>query len=245
MYNGKYVYCFVEGRVEGVFELKGIGGYGKVFFISSEGMTAVVSDTPYVMVEPNRDNALTHEKIIQFFLKSYNLVPCSFGNVFKSKDDVLLFMAKTSKYICENLEKVRGKMEVGLRAFWKKDAFNNEIETKEIKDFRDSLMQRSDSENYYSKIELGKKVEAQVSKQRDYYVDNIFEPLEKHAQEAKLNDTVNPMMVMNAAFLILKEKEQEFDNHVGTVMKKFADRLEFSYSGPWPPYNFTNIVPEA
>jgi len=245
MYNGKYVYCFIEGRVEGAFELKGIGGYGKVFFISSEGMTAVVSDTPYVMVEPNRENALAHEKIIQFFLKSYNLVPCSFGNVFKSKDDVLLFMAKTSKYICENLEKVRGKMEVGLRIFWKKDAFNNEIETKEIKDLRNSLMQRSNSENYYSNIELGKKVEAQVNKQRDYYVDNIFEPLAKYAQEAKLNDTINPMMVMNAAFLILKEKEQEFDNHVGTVMKKFADRLEFSYSGPWPPYNFTNIVPEA
>lgn len=245
MYNGKYVYCFIEGRMDGVFELNGIGGYGKIFFINSDGITAAISDCPYEMMEPNRENALVHEKIIQFFLKDYNLVPCSFGNVFKSEEDLMVFMNKTSKYIRENLEKVRNKMEVGLRVFWKKTAFTDEIETKEIKDFKNSIMQRPDPENYYSKIELGKRVEAQVNRQREYYATHIFEPLSKYSIGSKLNDTVNPMMVLNAAFLIAKEREQEFDNHVGTIMKKFSDRLDFSYSGPWPPYNFTDILPEA
>lgn len=245
MNNGKYVYSFIEGKVDRSFDLKGIGGYGKVYFINVDKITAAVSDMPYTIMEPNKENALTHERIIQHLLEYYNLVPCSFGNVFKSKDDILLFMSKTSKYINENLEKVRGKIEVGLRIFWKKQTFSNEIETREIKSFRDALSRKSDQENYYSKIDLGKMVETQVNMRREYYIDNIFNPLAKHAREAKTNDTVNPMMVLNAAFLISKDKEQEFDNQVGTMMKKYSDTLEFSYSGPWPPYNFTNIIPES
>jgi hypothetical protein len=205
MNNGKYVYCFIEGRVENNFDLKGIGGHSKVYFINHEGITAAVCDIPYIMLEPNRENALLHEKTIAQLLKAHNLVPCSFGNVFKSREDILTFMTKTSKYINENLEKVKGRMEVGLRIFWKKDFFNDEIETREIKDFKERLQRKPESENYYSKIDFGKMVEAQVKRRREYYSDNIFEPLAKRAVEAKLNDTVNPMMVLNAAFLIQKD----------------------------------------
>jgi len=242
MNSGEYVYCFIEGKVDKTFDLKGVGGYGNVYFINYEGVTAAISDVPYSIMEPNRENALAHEKIIQQLLKYYNLVPCSFGNVFKCKDNINTFISKTYDYLNENLQKVRDKMEVGLRVFWKKAVFSEEIETREIQEFRDTLLQNPGSENYYSKIDLGKMVEAQVSRRRQYYTDAIFEPLAKHAVDAKLNDTVNPLMVLNAAFLIENSKEQEFDSHVGTTMKKFETRLDFSYSGPWPPYNFTSSV---
>lgn len=244
MINGKYVYCFIEGKVDEKFDLKGIGGHGKVYFINNEGITAAVSDIPYVMLEPGRDNALVHEKTIQHLLKYYNLVPCSFGNIFKSREDILVFMNRIHEYLSGNLQKVKGRMEVGLRIFWKKASFTEEIETRDIRNLKDKLQQKSDSENYYSRIDFGKMVEAQVKSRRDYYTDNIFEPLEKQAVEAKLNDTVNPMMVINAAFLISKDKEQEFDGLVAAIMKKYSEKLEFSYSGPWPPYNFTTAVPE-
>lgn len=245
MNRGEYVYCFIEGKVDKDFDLKGVGGYGKVYFLNYEGITAAISDVPYSVMEPNRENALAHEKIIQQLLKYFTLVPCSFGNVFKCKDDIITFMSKTYEYLDENLEKVRDKMEVGLRVFWKKAVFSEEIETKEIREFRDALLQNPSSENYYSKIDLGKMVEAQVSRRRQYYSDEIFKSLAKHAVEAKLNDTVNPLMVLNAAFLIPNSKEQEFDSHVGIKMGKFEDRLDFSYSGPWPPYNFTSSAPNT
>lgn len=241
MNNGKYMYCFVEGRVEGEHDLKGIGGYGGVYFINTEGITVVVSDVPYKVYEPSRENAMTHEKIIQHFMKGYNLVPCSFGNVFKSKDDLLKFMLKVGGQIRENLEKVRDKMEVGLRVFWKKSVFTEEVETRHIKEFKEDLMKRADSETYYSRIEFGKMVEEQVNRLREHYAASIFDPLAKHAIDARLNDASNPLMVLNAAFLIQNSREQEFDAYVDTVMKKYADRMDFSYSGPWPPYNFTSI----
>ncbi len=242
MGRGKYVYCFIEGRVTHGVDLEGIGRYGKVYFLDFRDITAVLSDTALVQMDPSRDNALTHERVIQHFMKLYyNLVPCSFGNIFKSREDINLFLNKAYKYICDNLARVRGSIEVGLRVLWKKDAFTREIETKEIVEFRDSIIKKSGKDNYLLNVELGKMVEAQVKSRRQFYIRAIYDQIAKHAEDAVLNDANNPLIVLNAAFLILKTKEFEFDNIVDSTLKKYSDSLEVSYSGPWPPYNFTSM----
>ena len=59
------------------------------------------------------------------------------------------------------------------------------------------------------------------------------------------NKPIGDKMIMNAAFLIEREREAEFDAAVNRIAKKFGDRLNFKYTGPWPPYNFVNIRLEA
>lgn len=245
MNNGKYVYCFIEGRFSEQINITGMGNYGKVYFISYEGITAAVSDTPLIKFDPSRKNAIMHTNIIHELMKYNNIVPCNFGNVFKCKEDLLTFMKETYKYIIANLEKVRDKIEVGLRVFWKKDTFADEIETKDIKKFRNSLTQDVSSNTYYAQMELGKMVEEQVDNLREKYAASIYKPIALNAVEAKFNESSNPMMIINAAFLVWKYEEKEFDLLVKTYIDKYSDRLEFSYSGPWPPYNFTDIVPET
>jgi hypothetical protein len=46
---------------------------------------------------------------------------------------------------------------------------------------------------------------------------------------------------MNAAFLVEREREGEFDSAVNKIARKYGQRLKFKYTGPWPPYNFVNI----
>ena len=36
-------------------------------------------------------------------------------------------------------------------------------------------------------------------------------------------------------------REQEFDEAVKALSRKYEDVLSFKYTGPWPPYNFVNI----
>ncbi len=48
-------------------------------------------------------------------------------------------------------------------------------------------------------------------------------------------------MIMNAAFLVERDRETEFDAVVNKIAKKYGKRLKFKYTGPWPPYNFVNI----
>ena len=56
-----------------------------------------------------------------------------------------------------------------------------------------------------------------------------------------LDKPIGDKMIMNAAFLIELERESEFDAAVNRIAKNFGDRLNFKYTGPWPPYNFVNI----
>ena len=39
----------------------------------------------------------------------------------------------------------------------------------------------------------------------------------------------------------LRSREQEFDEAVKALSRKYEDVLSFKYTGPWPPYNFVNI----
>jgi hypothetical protein len=47
-------------------------------------------------------------------------------------------------------------------------------------------------------------------------------------------------MIMNAAFLVSRQHEGDFDNRVKRIGARY-ESLNFKYTGPWPPYNFVNI----
>jgi hypothetical protein len=49
-------------------------------------------------------------------------------------------------------------------------------------------------------------------------------------------------MFMNAAFLVDKGREKEFDNIMDDLSDEYAEKIRFMYAGPLPPYNFINIT---
>ncbi len=48
-------------------------------------------------------------------------------------------------------------------------------------------------------------------------------------------------MILNAAFLVSRDREAAFDTRVKEIGQRYDGRLLFKYTGPWPPYNFVNI----
>ena len=38
------------------------------------------------------------------------------------------------------------------------------------------------------------------------------------------------------------EKEEAFDQKVNDLFEVWKDKVEFKYTGPWPAYNFVNII---
>jgi len=51
---------------------------------------------------------------------------------------------------------------------------------------------------------------------------------------------------MNAAFLVTKGREKEFDNIMDDLSDEYNNRIKFKYTGPLPVFNFatTTIYPE-
>jgi hypothetical protein len=48
-------------------------------------------------------------------------------------------------------------------------------------------------------------------------------------------------MILNAAFLVERDRDKAFDEKVKEISRKYEELLTFKYTGPWPPYNFVNI----
>ena len=51
---------------------------------------------------------------------------------------------------------------------------------------------------------------------------------------------IGDKMIMNAAFLVHRDKEEDFDLRIKEIASHY-EKLTFKYTGPWPPYNFVNI----
>jgi hypothetical protein len=72
----------------------------------------------------------------------------------------------------------------------------------------------------------------------------LFQPLRQLSSDSCLNMTYGGDMLMNAAFLVDRAWEKEFDGEVEKLVAWYSDRIEFKYVGPVPPYSFVNIVVE-
>ncbi len=93
---------------------------------------------------------------------------------------------------------------------------------------------------YFARMQYGRLVDAALQAHSEKYVAEIFEGLRDVAVASRANKPIGDKMIMNAAFLVAREKETAFDQRVKEIGAEF-DKLTFKYTGPWPPYNFVNI----
>ncbi len=90
-------------------------------------------------------------------------------------------------------------------------------------------------------MQLGRMIEKALTERSGDYRREIYEGLRAICVASRGNKPIGDKMIMNATFLIEREREAEFDAAVNRIAKKFGDRLNFKYIGPWPPHNFVNI----
>ncbi len=64
--------------------------------------------------------------------------------------------------------------------------------------------------------------------------------LTKVAVDSKELKLFSDRLLLNSAFLVERNKIDEFSARVGVLGNEYGD-LKTQYSGPWPPYNFVDI----
>jgi hypothetical protein len=239
---GKYVYCVIRSDRTREFGGIGIGGGQRVYTVQHADLAAVVSDTPIVIYDPTRDNVLAHEFVNETVMKEHTLIPMSFGTVFRSEEDVTELLRSTYQAFSDVLDKMRDKIEFGLKVLWDREKViaNLERENDEIRRLKDEISRHSASSTYFARMQLGRLIEAALEDMSQRYVADIHEQLKTVAVASRSNKVIGDRMIMNAAFLVGRESEHAFDARVKDIGQRY-DKLTFKYTGPWPPYNFVNI----
>lgn len=242
--EGKYVYCIIESPEPRSFGPMGIGARGdEVYTVHHAGLAAVVSNTPIVVYDPTRENVFAHEQVNETVMREFTVLPMAFGALFRTEDDIIELMRGTQDALRDVLNKMAGKVEYGLKVNWDRDRVIAEIEleNEEIRNLKEQITSRASGSTYFARMQLGRLVEQALSEQSDSYVREVYAALRDTAVASRANKPIGDKMIMNAAFLVEREREAEFDQKVKEIAAKYEGKLSFKYTGPWPPYNFVHI----
>jgi hypothetical protein len=242
--EGRYVYGIIESRSPETFGKSGIGGAGETVYTVHHGdVAAVVSKTSVFIFDPTRENALAHEHVIETVMKTNTIIPMSFGTVFRTDDDIKEVLKSIYPSLKDVLKQMAGKLEFGLKVTWDRERVIEELKRdhEEIHRFHMELTRKHLQSTYFARMQLGRMIDKALAERAADYVREIYDALRSICVASRDNKPIGDKMIMNAAFLLQREKEADFDAAVNRVAQKFSDRLNFKYTGPWPPYNFVNI----
>jgi gas vesicle protein len=244
--SGVYVYCIIECSEPRTFGKIGIGGRGDdVFTVHYRDLAAVASRAALQVYDPTRENALTHEHVNEVVMidNGFTPVPMSFGTLFKTEEDTTEFLKDTYDALRDVLQKMKDKLEFGLKVNWDRESVLGEIEqeNEELRRLKAEIESNQQTSTYFARMQLGRLVEQALADKADSYVREIYDELQGAAIASRSNKVIGDKMIMNAAFLVGRDKQEQFDQKVHEIGKRYEGKLNFKYTGPWPPYNFVTI----
>lgn len=248
MNEGKYLYAIIKTPKPREFTTPGIGGRGdKVYTMHHNGLAAVVSSTPVIRYPVRRDNMMAHQQVLEEVMREFTLLPIRYCTIADGegqiKEKVLQARAQEFKDL---LEKMKGKVELGVRAFWTntQEVFEEIVsENEEIAELRKKIEEeKSEQKVYAGKIKIGGLVKLALEEKKKKEAQALLDCLTGLAEDFRENRILGDRNILNTAFLVTKEKEKEFDQKINELQQEFGERTKLDYFGPIPPYNFVEVV---
>lgn len=242
--TGIYIFCGIQTEETSPFGKVRIEGEERpVFTIHYKDAAMVAARVPMKIYHPNKENLLTHQKVVASVMaQNDTVIPISFGNVLQTKEDVEVLLENLYPQFAKLFPEIKGKMELGLKVIGKKEWLETAIKDQpEVEKMKVTMQGKSQSAQFYDRIRLGGMAQNFFASLQNKVKKDIFLPLKEGSIAAKINEPIGETMLLNAAFLIDRSKEEAFDQKVNAAHEKWKDKVQFNYSGPWPAYNFINI----
>ena len=246
--EGKYIYCVIDSSQSQSFGPLGIGGRGdEVYTICFDDIAALVSNAPIKKYRISRENSLTHEKAIEAVMAEHTVLPVRFATVTEDEEKVMKILEAEYERFKELLNQMKDKTELGFKAILKEDVVYKDILEKyeDIRGLKEKITALPPEKTYHQRMKIGEMVEAALQQEKQIVEEDILNSLSPLAVEVKTNDPYGELMIINAAFLVEKEKEAEFDNQVQELGDEYGEKVKFKFVGTLPPFNFVNLVIET
>jgi hypothetical protein len=238
----KYLYAIVAAGESRRYEALGIDG-SDVYTIPGGRVAALVSDFSHSKIRPERRHLAAHQQILKQLLAETTPLPMSFGIVADSPQAVRKILTRNQKAFLEQLNRVAGKVEMGLRVtFDVPNIFEYFVATHtELRAARDQFFGTHREPSQEEKIEVGRMFDRLLSEDRQNYTEQVEQILSPACFEFQANKCRQEHEVMNVACLVGREAQERFEAGVFEAAKLFDSHFAFDYSGPWAPYSFVKL----
>ena len=243
--QGKYLYCVISAEGPAEFPVAGVNGaQERVHCIQASGLAVVVSDALSDGYHFTRATVMAHQSVIQELMRSFTVLPFSFGTVASSEEEVRGLLARYREELLSKLSYLEDKAEHELKALWRdKELPFQEIvaELDDIRRYRDAIGRRPPAETYQERIQIGRMVKEALEVKREAESRRILDHLRPLAVEVRVNPILMDQMILNAAFLLEKGTELRLEEALVALDREYQDRVRFRLAGPSPPFNFVSM----
>lgn len=240
-HEGKYIYGIIATDAAPNFGPIGIGGMGnEVVTIGTNGLAAVVSDSSMEHYVLSKEHLSAHTRVVEKVAESFTVLPMRFCTVAESSDEVINFLEANSRQLKNFLKDMEGKVEIGVKIFWKNMKKIYEEIAKENRAIK-GLKKDEGTRDQQSLVRAGQMVQAALEEKRAVEGDEYLRVLRKVAMKHSEGECNTEDMVANASFLVDRDWIKEFDNRIEQIGKEHDERIHVKYVGPMPPFSFVNL----
>ena len=205
-----------------------------------DGMAAVISELEQGRPEPTEGHLRAHFRVVEAFVAGHTILPVRFGAAFAGLAELKKHLERAHGYYSNDLQRLRGQIEVGIRALRRGAATCLSLSTEEP-----VPADAGPGARYLA----GKRAQAAqiLSRQRrekdlaDLLIKRLAalgSPVEWRGASGAACETS-----VSAAFLLPRERLRGFEQDV-SALRALEPDLDILLTGPWPPYSFVS-PPEA
>lgn len=254
-----YLYCLTN-RIPKLKETEDL--VDNTRFLYYQGLYAVVSNVStdefseenlkknLANLEWIKEKANVHEKVIEAVMKNSCVIPFKFGAIFNTEENLKIMLKEHISEFKDTLNYLEGKEEWGVKIYCDIDKLKENLirEDKGLLNIDKEINSASPGKAFILKKKKVELVNTSVNKKLNDYGQLIFERLNKHSIDSRINKLLpkevterKDEMILNSAFLIKKDKVENF-MEAESALKEIFEEMGFflDCTGPWPPYNFTN-----
>jgi Gas vesicle synthesis protein GvpL/GvpF len=193
-------------------------------------LLAVISRHVHPPGDPALDALWVHERVVERIMADRAVLPMRFGTKLPDEATLRQVLAAREQELLATLARVRGRVEVGVRAM---QALGAEA-ADDPPPQPPAPIATSGREYLEAKLRNGRQVEREAAA--------LHEPLARLAVEVRRQSARAPEELLRASYLI--------ENGVLARFRATVERLQRAHpgiailcTGPWPPYSFVGATP--
>lgn len=217
-----------------------------LYVLSFNDISIAVSDFTPSKDITNRELAIDFAGVIEALSQQVTLLPVRFGTFIKTDEIVHQLLVNHYDSFLRNLQKVENKCEFGLKVLCDSETFSTKISAQaaavQVQPHEYFSTDTVHTNYLLEKIKINK-LEDSLFQYVDQLIEDISQYLTQINPDSKYKKMVTNSILLDAVFLVKKNKKDEFIQAISTF-KQQHDDLQFLLTGSWPPYSFVDIVIE-
>jgi glycosyltransferase involved in cell wall biosynthesis len=219
-----YVYALTDAPERPLPDCRGHRG-ARLCVHAHDGVAAVCTRHGHIEPRPDEAALWRHERVTEALMADRAVLPVRFGTTVADEDALTAMLAERHAEFRAGLERVRGRVEIGVRALWTPPGPAPEP------DAAAGAEAAEGPGRAYLRARLDERARA------ERLADALHGALAPRAAAARRRVLVTPRMLLSAAYLIERDGVDEFLAAVDAVAAEHP-KVQLLCTGPWPAHSF-------